>query len=185
MSGRSHPQGSGPTPPSASSFPVNAATTPGTCFAFETSTRRRRACACGLRTKTAYACPGSFTSSVNTPLPVIRRGSSRRLMLEPKSFAWGMPASLLHLLGRVLDGADDVVVAGAAAQVPLELMPDVGLARALVALQDLVGGHDHARGAEPALEPVLLPEALLDGVELAVLGEALDGEDVVAVGLDG
>src|SRR5262245_21380155 len=102
-------------------------------------------------------------------------------MLEPKSFAWAMAASLLHLLGRVLDGPDDVVVAGAAAQVSLELVPDLSLARVLVALQDLVGGHDHAGRADPALEPVLLPDALLDGVELAVLGEALDREDVGAV----
>src|SRR5206468_790441 len=42
----------------------------------------------------------------------------------------------------------------------------------------------HSRRAVAALQAVLLPEAFLDGMELAVLLEALDGRDLMAVGLD-
>src|SRR4029077_17969674 len=109
-------------------------------------------------------------------------------MLEPKSFACAMaapPPSLGHLLRRVLDRLDDVVVAGAATEVAFEAVANLGLAGALVPLEELVGGHDHARGAEAALEAMLLPEALLDRVELPILGEPLDRHDVGAVGLYG
>ena len=39
--------------------------------------------------------------------------------------------------------------------------------------------HHHAGGAEPALQSVALHEALLDGIEFAVVFEALDRADVV------
>src|SRR6185436_1624703 len=48
-----------------------------------------------------------------------------------------------------------------------------------------VGRHDHAGRAEPALQPVLLPEPHLDRVQLAVLGQPLDRHDVGAVRLHG
>jgi hypothetical protein len=47
------------------------------------------------------------------------------------------------------------------------------------------GGEEHARRAGAALQTVVLGEGLLDRVELAVVGEALDGEDVGAASLDG
>src|SRR5437773_1888711 len=87
----------------------------------------------------------------------MKRGSSRRLTLAPISFAVAMIASLLprHRLGGVLDGLDDVVVARAAAEVALELMANLVLRRLGVALDELRRRHDHARGAEPALQGVL------------------------------
>src|SRR5262245_9323704 len=107
----------------------------------------------------------------------MKRGSSRRLMLAPKSFAVAMGRLLAgrHLLGGVLDGLDDVVIAGAPAEVALEPVPDLTLARLRIALEQLRRRHDHARSAESALKPVLLPEPLLDRMELAIGGHALDG----------
>src|SRR6266536_5468095 len=98
-------------------------------------------------------------------------------MLAPISFAVAMivPLSRRHLLGGPLDGLDDVVIPGAATEVALQPVADLGLRRSRIALEELGGRHDHARSAEAALEPVLLPEAFLDRVELAVLGHALDG----------
>src|SRR5215467_5991304 len=99
----------------------------------------------------------------------MKRGSSRRLMLEPRSFAVAMSLPLLlrrHPLGGVLDGLDDVVVTGAAAEIALEPVADLVLRRARIALEKLGGGHDHSRRAEPALQTVLLPERVLDRVEL-------------------
>src|SRR5215471_5411108 len=118
----------------------------------------------------------------------MKRGSSRRLMLAPNSLAVAMvvpPLPGRHLLGRPLDGLHDVVIAGAAAEVALEPVPDLALGRLGIALEELRRRHDHARRAEPALQPVLLPEALLDRVQLAVLGHALDGLHLDAVALHG
>src|SRR5262245_35504173 len=116
----------------------------------------------------------------------MNRGSSRRLMLAPNSLAVAMmgppsPSALRHLLGGPLDRLDDVVVAGAAAEVALELVPDLLLGCVRVPLDQLHRRHDHARRAEAALQPVLLPEALLHGVKLPVRGEALDGLELRAV----
>src|SRR5262249_53573719 len=55
--------------------------------------------------------------------------------------------------------------------------------RIRVALEELDGRHNHAGGAEAALQTVLFPEAILDRVELAVLREAFDGRDVRTIGL--
>src|SRR5436190_18227255 len=116
----------------------------------------------------------------------MKRGSSRRLTLAPISFAVAMTASLLrrHRLGGVLDGLDDVVVARAAAEVALELVANLLLRGLGIALDELRRRHDHAGSAEAALQAVLLPEAFLDRVELAVLGHPFDGRDLGAVGLD-
>src|SRR5207249_2196466 len=83
--------------------------------------------------------------------------------------------------GGPLDRLHDVVVAGAAAEVALELVADLLFRRLRIALEQLVGGHDHTRRAEAALEPVLLPEPLLDRMQLAVPREALDRRDGGAV----
>src|ERR1041384_5300962 len=92
--------------------------------------------------------------------------------------------SRADLLGGVLDGFDDLVVAGAAAQVARDAVADLGLARLRVAGEQRARRHQHAGRAEPALQAVLLPEALLQRVQRAAGGEALDGLDRRPVGLD-
>ena len=69
--------------------------------------------------------------------------------------------------GRRLHGAHDVLVAGAAAQVAFQAVADLlgrGIGRVL---QQFVGGEDHPRRAEPALQAVLVPERFLDRVQRA------------------
>src|SRR5215510_2078262 len=121
----------------------------------------------------------------------MKRGSSLRRI------EWPMPqilASVLgvvmtkllaHLLGRVLDGLDDVDVAGAAAEIPRDRLADLLLARILVSLEERDARHHHSRRAVAALQAVLLSEPLLHGMELAALLEVLDGPDLAAVGLHG
>src|SRR5262245_52901141 len=46
-------------------------------------------------------------------------------------------------------------------------------------------GHDERWRAEPALLSVVVPERLLDRVELAVLFESFDGPNLLALRLDG
>ena len=80
---------------------------------------------------------------------------------------------------------DDVVVAGAAAQVALQADAHLGLGGVGLLGEQAGRRHDHPRRAVAALQPVVLHERLLHRVQLAVGGEALDREDVGAVGLDG
>src|SRR5882672_754330 len=67
--------------------------------------------------------------------------------------------------GRLLHGLYDVLVAGAAAQVALEPVPDLVLRRVRIALEQVRGSHDHAGCAEAALQGVLLVERLLHRVQ--------------------
>src|SRR5712691_2994871 len=90
-----------------------------------------------------------------------------------------------HHLGRRLDRLDDVVVAGTATEVALEPQPDLLLRRVGVALEQLLRRHDHAGRAEAALEPVLVPERLLQGMQRRSLGQALDRRDLRPIALDG
>src|SRR5713226_7196843 len=132
------------------------------------------------------------------PWPRMKRGSSLRFIEWPMpqilaSVLSSLIADLLmlsalrlaHFLGRVLHGLDDIHVTGAAAQVARDCLADFLLARVLVALEERAGGHQHARGAETALQAVLLGEALLHRMKLAALLQALDRGDLRAVGLHG
>src|SRR5215468_51461 len=83
----------------------------------------------------------------------------------------------------MLDRLDDVHVARAPAEVARDAPADLVLAGLRVLLEEGVAGHEHARGAVAALEPVLGHEAFLEGMELAVLLEPLHRHDLPAVGL--
>ena len=85
--------------------------------------------------------------------------------------------------GRVLHGLHDVLVSGAAADVPRERPADLLLGGARVLGEQRHRGQHHPRRAEAALEPVLLVEPRLDRVELRALGEPLDRGDLAAVRL--
>src|SRR5438093_2874852 len=90
-----------------------------------------------------------------------------------------------HRLGGGLDGLDDVHVAGTPAEVAFESPPDLVFGRVRVLREQIRGGHDEARRAVAALQAVLVPERLLDRVQLAILGHALDRLQVLALRLDG
>src|SRR5690606_11013393 len=123
---------------------------------------------------------------VAEPTDCCTLSGSHRLVLPSTSRHAGRRRGfvrLLHLLGRVLDRLDDVHVAGAPAEVAGDRLPDLRFRRVRVTLQQGNRRHHHARRAEAALEPVLLPEALLHRVEFAVLLKPLDGTDLAAVGL--
>ena len=108
-------------------------------------------------------------------------------MTRPASAAGrpGSPGTRPELVGGPQHRLDDVLVAGAAAQVAGQRPADVLLGGVGVLVEQGLGGHHHARGAEPALQAVLLPEALLQRVQLAGAGQALHRADLVPVGLDG
>ncbi len=88
---------------------------------------------------------------------------------------------------RRIDRLDDVVVAGAAAEIALQPVPDLVLRHALrVHVHQVDRAHHHARRAEAALQRVVLAEHLLHGMQRAVRGgQALDGGDRAALRLHG
>src|SRR5690606_24405412 len=92
---------------------------------------------------------------------------------------------LAQLRGGVLDRLHDVHVARAPAQVAGDRVPDLVFRRVRVPLEQRDGGHHHAGRTVAALEPVLLVEALLHGVQRAVPLESLDRRDLPAVRLHG
>ena len=89
------------------------------------------------------------------------------------------------MLRRVLNGLHNIVVAGAAAEVAFQRVPDLRLGRISVSLKQLNRVHDHPGGTEPALKTVLFPESFLDWVQYAVLCKAFDRHNVGAIGLYG
>src|SRR5215204_7336264 len=176
------------------SSPVKTATTPGCSLAAETSIDVIFACAYGLRMNTACSIPGSVMLSVQVARPVTRAGSSLRSTPPPTNFsgAWvtyspplgrSVLGQLIRVLLDELDGLHDVLVARAAAQVPLQAFPYLLLGRVGIFLQQADGGHDHARRAVAALQTVRLVEGLLHRMPHTVIRDAPDGGDLVPVGL--
>ena len=83
-----------------------------------------------------------------------------------------------------MHGIHDVIVAGAAAEVARDRLPNLLIRGIGIFFQEGFEGHHEAGGAEAALQGVGLVEGFLDGMQMiGVGGQALDGEDVVAVGL--
>src|SRR6478752_986931 len=88
--------------------------------------------------------------------------------------------SFSHCLGAGRDRLDDVVVAGATAEIALELVANGGIVELVsFPVHHIHGGHDHPGGAIAALQAVVLAEGLLHGMQRSArLGQALDGGDV-------
>src|SRR5437899_11440440 len=97
----------------------------------------------------------------------------------------GILLLLPQVLGCGLDGLDDVRVPGAAAEVAADGLADLRLGGILVAGEQGAARDHHPRRAVAALQPVVLPERLLDRVQLSVLLQAFHRGDLRALGLDG
>ena len=92
---------------------------------------------------------------------------------------------LLKGFGCGQDGLDDVLVSRAAAQIARHAMAHFFGRGVGVVLQKAVGAHQHAGGAKTALQAVLFVERVLNGVQHAATGQALDGFHVAALALHG
>src|SRR2546426_6117760 len=176
------------------------AATPGTLSASLASIPLIVAWAYGLRTMSSQSMPGRTRSSMYSPAPRMNRGSSLRLTewpIPPTSGVVVVMTSAISCLRhgsrddrrrlgrrqlacRLLDRLDDVDVTGAATEVPADPLPDLLVARVGVLAEEPSGLHDHARRAEPALQAVLIPERLLERVEVRAVGHPLDGADLGA-----
>src|SRR6476619_2999582 len=200
------------------SLPVTTAATPGILSASLASIDLIVACAYGLRTMSSQSWPGRLTSSMYSPLPRMKRGSSLRLTEWPMPPISGLVRSSRSISvvmtslssagrgrfggdllaidrlggddwgglgcrefsGGLLDRLDDVHVARATTEVAADALPDLGFVGVRVLGQEPGGLHDHPRGAEPALQTVLIPERLLERVERRLAGHAFDGLELAA-----
>jgi hypothetical protein len=82
------------------------------------------------------------------------------------------------------DGRYNVLISGAPAKIAFQPMSNFVVAGVGIALNQLSRRHNHAGGAEAALKAMLLPEALLDGVQITILRHTFDSDDFAAVTLD-
>src|SRR6266513_4577409 len=104
-------------------------------------------------------------SSKNTPSPCRRRLSSLRGTFSPAHPGCGLPgsattgwggATVVSVTGgRALDRFDDVHIAGAAAQIALDRLADLLLARVRIRTQQRRRAHQHPRCAIAALQRVV------------------------------
>src|SRR5690242_439317 len=69
-------------------------------------------------------------------------------------------AGVGFVLGSPADRGDDVLVARAAADLAADGGADLRLAGVRIVVQKRPAGHQHSRGAEPAVQGVLLVKAL-------------------------
>ncbi len=79
------------------------------------------------------------------------------------------------------NGVVDGAIAGAAAQVAFHRARQIGALR----LIERSGGHDHAGGAEAALETLRVEKGALHRMQLVALSKPFDGCDLAAVGAEG
>ena len=94
-------------------------------------------------------------------------------------------SSRARFLRRILDRLDDVLIAGAAAQISFQAVTNFITRRIRIAIDDLARRDDHSRRAITTLQAVLLPKAFLNGMQCAVVRESFDRRHVRAIGLDG
>ena len=95
--------------------------------------------------------------------------------------AASITGGILLDIDHAVEGIIDRVIAGAAAEIAFQH------ARQIIACRLIEGrrGHDHACGAEAALEGLRIEKRLLHRVQLAVLGEPLDSGDLALGGAEG
>src|SRR5919106_1287641 len=155
--------------------------TPGICSASVLSMPVMFAWATGERTTARWSRPVRLMLSVQRVRPVTSRASSFRARERPSSpgvvgsavVVISLPSrnrgglvdrrrgAGLHRVRGALDGADDVLVTGAAAEVALEALAHRVLIRIGVVAEQVDRLHDHSWGTEAALQRVTLVERLL------------------------
>src|SRR5712671_5246149 len=99
------------------------------------------------------------------------------------------PAAVANSLGSQLgggieDGTDDLVVAGAPAEVTGEPVARLGLCRIRITVQQRLGSDQQARRAEATLQRCMFQEFSLQRMEIMAARHALDSLDRAAFGLD-
>src|SRR5215475_6669007 len=89
------------------------------------------------------------------------------------------------LFRRVLNRLNDVLVAGAAAEIPFQAMSNL-IARWIgISIDDLARRDNHSRRAVSALQTVMFPKTFLDRMQIPVCCQSLDRCHIAAISLNG
>ena len=153
----------------STSLKVHTANTPGSASASAASTEFRMPCAAGERTtRIVQLVRETRCREANRPCPVSSGRSSSRATELPI----GPPGIIrsAHLGGRGADRLDDVLVAGAAAEVRRQDVEQFLVADVRLPLQHADRQHQEARRAEAALQAVVLHEGALHRMQLVAVG---------------
>src|SRR5262249_679241 len=78
----------------------------------------------------------------------------------------------------------DEMIAGTAAEIAGNCLADLGVARRLLLVEQGLGRQQEPGRTEPALQPVVLAERLLDGVESLAVGQAFHRHQRAAIELE-
>src|SRR5262245_48487444 len=95
--------------------------------------------------------------------------------------ARGLPT---HLGDRAAHGLDDVLIAGAAAEIGREKIENVIIRQVGIRFQRVHRQHQETRRTEPALKRVMFDERALYRMQPVAVGETFDRADALALGLD-
>jgi hypothetical protein len=96
-----------------------------------------------------------------------------------------MSPSSSHGGSRIERRLHDALIAGAAAKISRDRVPDSGFAGFGIFAQESEKGHQHTGGTETALQAMPLAEGMLKRMKFSSRAKTLDGFDIGAVGLDG
>src|SRR6266496_2785426 len=140
---------------------------------FPSSLRRGAAAGGGV-----VGCTAQTTPALRATPPYLRRGNAAGLRRE-RSFSF-----LPYALGGELHRLDDLLVAGAAAEVSADRVADLAFRRIGIRIEQRLRGDQHSRSAVAALQAVRLAEAVLQHAHRAVgPRQAFDGGHAVPVRL--
>ncbi len=81
-------------------------------------------------------------------------------------------------LCRVFNCFDDMLIAGATAQVSFQPMPNLVARRIGIAIDNLARSYDHPRRAIATLQTVMFPESFLHRMQLSIRGQSFDGRNI-------
>src|SRR3954470_14607537 len=161
----------GRMPCPSSTFPVNTVAVPSASMRIQASSIRLLERLPG----SCFGCCASAGSSEKaSTMPPMPFAKSRR---ERDTFMSRPP----HLVGGAQDRPHDPVVRPAAAEVGGERLPDIGLIRFRIAIEQRLGAHDHAVDAVAALSGLLGDEGTLQRMRLLERAEALERDDLGAL----
>src|SRR5450432_3755938 len=136
------------------------------------------ACATWLRRNATCNMPGNSTSSTNRACPVRSLRSSLRLIGSPKVRV-DIP-STPHSFGGRHDRVDDILVAGAAAQIARQRLAYLVFAWRSVFIEKRCHRHQNTRRAVAALQAVMVVHCLLQRMIFAVFtSKTLNGRNLV------
>src|SRR6202048_2207708 len=164
------------------SSPVSTASTPGSARARAVSTRRIRACGCGLRRIRPNSIRGRARSSANLVCPLTLAKASGFVSDLPTTASSSATALLSR--DRQFDRLEDLHVTGAAAEHTGECLLDRVACRLRVSIEKRPGGEEHRRRAVPTLSGTQLGEGHLERMRLTAVRHALHGGDLATLEIE-